>query len=487
MSGSTPGPPGGGGAVLAVCVLLVGEFLAIFDISVVNVLLPVVRQELDTGDAQAYLVVAGYGLSYASLLVTGGRLGDRYGIRPVFLAGVGLFGAASVGCGLAPSIEVLVAARAVQGIGSALLFPQVLAGIQLILPPARRGAAVGAFGAVLGAGSTLGQLGGGVLTELDIAAGGWRSAFLVNVPVCAAVLVAGRRLLPAGRARAGRGRLDLPGAALLAVTVAAAVLPWSLPGSGPRRAVPALLVVAAAGTGFVLWERRLTRAGGAPLLHTALFRRWTFGAGLVLCLVFFGTQVPFYVVLSQTAQDGAGLAPLESAGLYAGLGAAFLVASVAGGRVRARHAVWLTTCGPVLMAVSYAGLGSLSLGQFRPAGALVTVFLVVNGLGAGMVAPVLIRFVLSGVDASLSGVASGLLATAQQVANSVGVMAAGAVFGAGRDGGVLAGFHGALLYFAGLAVVTVVLAAAVARGQAAGRSEQDRREPVTAGGAGRGR
>ncbi|MER5786452.1 MFS transporter, partial [Streptomyces mobaraensis] len=196
MSGPEREPRAGGGAVLAVCVLLVGEFLAIFDVSVVNVLLPVVQRDLGAGDAQTYLVVACYGMAYASLLVTGGRLGDRYGIRPLFLAGTGLFGLASVGCGLAPSIEVLVAARAAQGVGAALLFPQVLAGIQTVLPPARRGAAVGAFGAVLGAGSTLGQLGGGVLTRLDLAGSGWRSAFLVNVPVCAAVLVAGRALLP---------------------------------------------------------------------------------------------------------------------------------------------------------------------------------------------------------------------------------------------------------------------------------------------------
>ncbi|KAB7845595.1 MFS transporter [Streptomyces mobaraensis] len=478
MSGPEREPRAGGGAVLAVCVLLVGEFLAIFDVSVVNVLLPVVQRDLGAGDAQTYLVVACYGMAYASLLVTGGRLGDRYGIRPLFLVGTGLFGLASVGCGLAPSIEVLVAARAAQGVGAALLFPQVLAGIQTVLPPARRGAAVGAFGAVLGAGSTLGQLGGGVLTRLDLAGSGWRSAFLVNVPVCAAVLVAGRALLPGHRPRAGTGRPDLPGAALLAVTVAAAVLPWSLPGSGPGRSVPALLVVAVAGTAFVRWERRLTRAGGAPLLHTALFRRWTFGVGLVLCLVFFGTQVPFYVVLSQTAQDGAGLSPLASAGLYAGLGTAFLAASVAAGRADPRRAVLLTTCGPALMAAGYLGLSTLRADQLHPADVPATVFLVLNGLGAGVVAPTLIRFVLTGVDAPLSGVASGLLATAQQIANSVGVMIAGALFRASRGSGgsgVLSGFHGALWYFTALAAVTVALAVVVARGQ---EGERARREAV---------
>ncbi|MGK5639398.1 MFS transporter [Streptomyces sp. URMC 126] len=488
MSGPAREPHGGGGAVLAVCVLLVGEFLAIFDVSVVNVLLPVVQRELDAGDAQTYLVVACYGMAYAGLLVTGGRLGDRYGIRPVFLTGTAVFGLASVGCGLAPSIEVLVAARTVQGIGAALLFPQVLAGIQTVLPPARRGAAVGAFGAVLGAGSTLGQLGGGVLTRLDLAGSGWRSAFLVNIPVCAAVLAAGRALPRGGRPRAGAGRPDLPGAALLAVTVAAAVLPWSLPGNGPGRVALALAVMVAAGTGFVRWERRLTRAGGAPLLHPALFRRWTFGVGLVLCLAFFGTQVPFYVVLSQTAQEGAGLSPLGSAGLYAGLGTAFLVASVAAGRADPRRAVPLTTCGPALMAVGYLGLATLPAGRLHPADVPATVFLVLNGLGAGAVAPTLIRFVLAGVDTRLSGVASGLLATAQQIANSVGVMVAGAIFHATRGPDVLSGFHGALLYFTALAAVTVGLAVVVARGQEGERARHEGAEAAEAvGRAGPGR
>ncbi|MER5786787.1 hypothetical protein ABT104_34575, partial [Streptomyces mobaraensis] len=309
--------------------------------------------------------------------------------------------------------------------------------------------------------------------------GGWAS--LVIGPVGAAVLAAARALLPGHRPRAGTGRPDLPGAALLAVTVAAAVLPWSLPGSGPGRVVPALLVVVVAGTAFVRWERRLSRAGGAPLLHTALFRRWTFGVGLVLCLVFFGTQVPFYVVLSQTAQDGAGLSPLASAGLYAGLGTAFLAASVAAGRADPRRAVLLTTCGPALMAAGYLGLSTLRADQLHPADVPATLFLVLNGLGAGVVAPTLIRFVLTGVDAPLSGVASGLLATAQQIANSVGVMVAGALFratrGSGGSGGsgVLSGFHGALWYFTALAAVTVALAVVVARGQ---EGERARRETV---------
>ncbi|MFE6779077.1 MFS transporter [Streptomyces sp. NPDC057702] len=459
-----------GSAALTVTVLLAGEFLAIFDISVVNVLLPTIQHDLDAGDAESYLVVACYAMTYASLLVTGGRLGERHGIRVVFLTGVALFGLASAACALAPTLPVLAGARAAQGVGAALLFPQVLAGIQQVLPAQRRGPALGAFGAVLGAGSTLGQLGGGVLAELDIAATGWRSAFWVNVPLCLAIVAAGATLLPGERT--STRRLDLPGALLLAVTMAAVTLPWSMPGTtnNPRHAVPALAILAGAGTAFVWWERRLTHRGGSPLLHTDLFRHWTFGAGLALCLLFFCTQVPFYVVLARTAQDGAGLSPLSSAMLYAGLGVAFLAASVLAGRLDARHMVWLTTCGPVLTALSYLGLSRLTAHQLHPAEPSVTLLLILNGLGAGLVAPTLIRFVLTGVPTPLAGVASGLLATAQQTANSIGVVTAGAVFHAGGHGPrTLTGFHATLLYFTALAAATAALAATVARGHATHR------------------
>jgi MFS family permease len=451
-------------STLAVVVLLVGEFLSIFDISVVNVILPVLQTDLHSESPQAYLVVACYGMAYASLLVMGGRLGDRHGFRIVFLGGIGVFGLASVACGFAPTIEALIVARTVQGLGSALLFPQVLSGIQQIVPPTRRGVAVGAFGAVLGLGSTLGQLGGGVLTELNLASVGWRMAFLVNVPICLAILAVGRWLLPRGTAT--KRQSDLLGALLLAATLAALVLPWSMR-SGTLKLLGTTLValiVLTLGVAFILWERRLTRSGGEPLLDTSLVHQRGFSVGLVLCLAFFGTQVPFYVVLAQTAQRGAGLDPLSSAELYAGLGVAFLVASVLAGRLNVRRGVLLTTSGPLLMAISYLGLQSLPLSAVHPASVPATALLVLNGFGAGLVAPTVIRFVLSGILPSLSGVASGLLATAQQVANSVGVVAAGAVFEFKQRGSdVLSGFHAALLYFTALAGVTIVLSAVVAR------------------------
>jgi predicted MFS family arabinose efflux permease len=228
----------------------------------------------------------------------------------------------------------------------------------------------------------------------------------------------------------------------------------------------AALAVAVAGTAFVMWELRLLRTGGSPLLDVTLVRHRAFGIGLLLCLLFFGTQVPFYVVLSQAAQRGAGLDPLSSALLYAALGLAFLVTSVLAGRADARRRRLLdvlTIGGLLLMAGSYIGLRYVPMDSVRPGSPVVTCLLALNGVGAGLVAPTLIRYVLSGVAPAVAGLASGLLATAQQTANSVGVVLAGAIFEAGQGGrDVRAGFRTALLYFLLLAVAGAVASATLA-------------------------
>ena len=431
----------------AVLVLLAGEFLAIFDVSVVNVILPTLRSTFHVSGQTVYLVVAGYGLSYGSLLVLGGRLGDSFGFRRVFLVGAGIFGAASLLCGLAPDFDLLIAARIAQGVGAALLFPQVLAGIRHMVPPRSQGRAMGSFGAILGLGSTLGQIGGGVLTQVNVASAGWRTAFLVNVPVCLLVVLLGRRVLPV--TAAARHQLDLLGAVLLAATLTGLVL-WVSHGG-----LSGVIVIAAAGL-LVWWELRVRRFGRTPLLDFGLLRQPSFATGLVLCLTFFGTQVPFYVVLSQTAQHRPGSGPLAAAELYAGLGVAFLVASVLAGRLDARWGAQGVLAGGLAMALSYLGLRLLSLSDLTPGVSVADGLLVVNGLGAGLVAPTLIRYVLSEIAPESAGLASGLLSTAQQTANSVGVVVSGAIDALGAT--VLAGFRLALLYFCALICLCAALA-----------------------------
>lgn len=195
-------------ARLVLPVVLAGTFMAILDVSIVVVAIPSIRMDLRAGYGEAEFVISAYTLTYASLLVIGGRLGDRFGRRRMFITGLlGVTGSSAL-CGAAPSISVLIGARALQGIGGALMFPQVLAIIQVTFDRQARTRALGVFGSVIGIAAVAGQLAGGVLLALNVAGLTWRPLFLVNVPLGAAAALAAARVLPEDPP-ATRTRLDL--------------------------------------------------------------------------------------------------------------------------------------------------------------------------------------------------------------------------------------------------------------------------------------
>src|SRR5579862_1711659 len=212
---------------LVLAVVLIGQFMAVLDASIVNVAAPSIHASLRASGAGLQLVVAGYTITYAVLLVTGARLGDILGHRRMFLAGLVLFTLASLGCGLAGSAGLLIALRFVQGAGAALMIPQVLSLIQRTHTGPARARAMSLYAAVIAGGAVVGQLVGGLLISADLFGSGWRPIFLVNVPVGVLLLVAGTRALPHGRGEPGR-TLDLPGLALLSPAVLALVLPLVL-------------------------------------------------------------------------------------------------------------------------------------------------------------------------------------------------------------------------------------------------------------------
>jgi MFS family permease len=213
---------------LVLAIVLTGQLMAVIDNSIVNVAVPSMAVSLHASGALLQLIVAGYTISYAVLLVTGARLGDILGHRRVFLAGAALFTLASLGCGLAPSAGALVALRFVQGVGAAVMIPQVLSLIQrTFTAPGPRARAMSMYAAVLSGGAVLGQVVGGLLVSADLFGTTWRPIFLVNVPVGIAVLAFGR-LLPAADADRPERKLDLPGLAMLTPAVLAFVLPLVL-------------------------------------------------------------------------------------------------------------------------------------------------------------------------------------------------------------------------------------------------------------------
>src|SRR5262249_13161441 len=253
-------------AVLAI--LLAGQFMAVLDASVVNVAAPSIHAGLHASGAGLQLVIAGYTITYAVLLVSGARAGDLLGHRRLFLAGLAVFTLASLGCGLAASTSQLVVLRLVQGAGAAAMIPQVLSLIQRTFSGQRRAAAMSAYSAVLAGGIVVGQVAGGLLISANLFEATWRPVFLVNVPIGAVLIAAGSRLLPAGRGEAGRG-LDIAGVALLTPAVLAVILPLVL---GQPEHWPAWgwLVLGSSAVllgAFTLAERRLAARGGSPLVH----------------------------------------------------------------------------------------------------------------------------------------------------------------------------------------------------------------------------
>ena len=217
------------GRWLMLIVLLAGQFMALLDVTIVNVAMPTIGRTLHASGAELQLVVAGYTVSYAMMLITGARLGDLYGRRRVFLAGVAVFTLASLTCGIAPGIGVLIGARFVQGAGAAAMMPQIMSVIQVRFDGAARARALSAYTAVLSSGFVAGQVVGGVLVTANLFGQTWRPVFLVNVPIGLAVLALVPRVGAAGRAGPGRGRqLDLAGLAIAVPAVFLVVLPLML-------------------------------------------------------------------------------------------------------------------------------------------------------------------------------------------------------------------------------------------------------------------
>ncbi len=237
--------------------------MAVLDASVVNVAAPSIHAALHASGAALQLVIAGYTITYAVLLVSGARLGDLLGHRRIFLTGLALFTVASLGCGLAGSTAQLVALRLVQGVGAAMMIPQVLSLIQRTFTGPRRARAMSAYSAVLALGVVAGQVAGGLLISADLLGSTWRPVFLVNVPIGVVLILAGWRLLPAGRGDGGRG-LDLPGLVLLTPAVLAVVIPLVLgqPEHWPVWGWLCLAASVALFAGFARAERRLEARGG---------------------------------------------------------------------------------------------------------------------------------------------------------------------------------------------------------------------------------
>ena len=458
----------------ALPVVLAATAMVILDFFIVNVALPAMQSDLHAGAGAVEWVVAGYGLAMAAGLITGGRLGDLLGRRRMFAWGLVLFTLTSLACGLAPDAGTLVAARVAQGAASALLMPQVLAILGVAYDGADRVKAFTAYALTLGLAAVAGQLIGGVLIELDVAGLGWRSCFLVNVPVGIAALALTRRTVPESRAPDAT-RLDLPGAALVTAALVAVVLPliegrahgWPAWTWASLAAAPVLLVA------FGRSQRRLARRGGSPLVPPVLWEQRGFAPAVVTVVAFYATVASTFLVLALYLQGGRGLSALDSGLVFSLLGAGFLATSSwagSGGPVVQRLGRQVLALGAGVRVVALMGLW-LAVGHVGAGGSVawLAVPLLLDGAGMGLVMGPLFTLVLAPVRPEHAGAASGVLAAAQQVGNAVGIAAIGVVFYGALSAGpgpvaVPPAFRDALLALAALGLVVVALVQRMPRG-----------------------
>ncbi len=406
----------------ALALVMVGTFVTVLDYFIANVAIPSIQLGLHASPAEVQLVIAGYGVAFTAGLITGGRLGDLYGRRKMFGLGLAIFTLASA--------ADLVGARIVQGIGAALLVPQVLGIIGILYTGAKRAQAFTVYGLVIGLAGVFGQLIGGVLISLGIAGMGWRAVFLINVPIGIAALLLVRRVLPKAK-RTPDARLDLRGALLV---TAALVLVVSALVEGREQHWPAwgwafLAVAALLSFAAVVHLRRLERRGGQPLVEPALFRGRAFAVGLSATVTYFLAMGSFFFLFALYLQEGRGLSALESGLLFTALGAGYFGSSLLAAQLASRLGNNLVVFGPLTLAVGYL-IVAFTVSRIGVGGEMLWLLpgLLVAGTGMGMTTGPLTNIVLTGVDAAHTAAASGAVNTAQEGGAAIGVAIAGTVF-----------------------------------------------------------
>ncbi|TCC17054.1 MFS transporter [Kribbella speibonae] len=420
----------GGLHPIGVFFLLAGAFLPIMDFFITNVALPSIDASLHASASELELVIAGYGVAYAALLVLGGRLGDRFGRHRLFLGALVGFVAASAVCGFAPTIGVLIAARIVQGAAAALLVPQVLATFHHTLEHERKARALALYGATSGIAAVVGQLVGGLLVSADIAGATWRPIFLVNVPIGLVVLVVAARIVPATRSDHPVG-IDLPGTVLFAATLTAVLVPLT---EGHALGWPwwswAMLAAAVVlGAVTVVVERRAEQQGRIPLLPPSLLRLPSMSRGLVMVFAFSIGFGAFMFVFALTVQDGLHRDALQGGLAILPMAVLFFLGSVFAPRVIGRFGRAALSVGAV---VQVAGLASL-VGVVVHGWPHVSLWdmalpLALAGAGQSMLFTGLFRSVLADVPIHLGGVGSGVLITLQQSGLALGVATLGSLY-----------------------------------------------------------
>ncbi|NUY34765.1 MFS transporter [Paraburkholderia sp. JPY303] len=422
--------PGFPRQALALAVLFVGAFLAPLDYFIVNLALPSIHTGLNASDAQLQLVVSAYASAYAVLLITGGRLGDLFGRRRMFMTGMAAFVIASALCGFATSGHMLVIARIVQGIAAAVMAPQVLATIRAVVPLHQQTRVMSLYGFVFGLSSIVGQLGGGALITYHPFGLDWRVIFLINIPIGIAAFIGTWKFVPENQPATHTG-VDLKGVALLSAVLLLVIYPMT---HGREAGWPAwtFVMFALAVPVFALFvatELRVERGGGHPLVDLQLFRNRAFALGLVLAFLFYCNSA-FFLTYGIFLQTGLHWTPLASGIAIMPFAVGFVIGPLTSPAVVKRIGAHVLTLGFSMMTLGFTVTG-WSATQSATPDLLFYSGLVCAGVGHGLLLPSIMRIVLQEVAPEKAGLASGVVSSTLQIGSAFGTAAvSGAFFGA---------------------------------------------------------
>lgn len=415
---------------LGLAVLLLAGFVTTFDLFVVNVAIPAMQSSLNASFAQVGFIVTGYQLAFAALLISGGRLGDLFGRRRLFVLGMTGFNVTSLLCGLAPAAGFLIAARVLQGCTAALLFPQVYASIRANFDSTDSRRAFSLLGMTLGLAAIAGQVLGGWLVQADLFDLGWRSIFLINAPI-GVLAVIGARWIPESTAPQHQ-ELDWAGALLIAVGLALLLMALI---EGPERhwSSGCLLALASAISLLMLFYRQQEQRRSAdrqPLVDMRLLAQPRFALGTLLVLLVYSTSSSFFLCFALLMQAGLGLDPLSSGLIFAPCSVGFVLASLAAPRLFTQRGINALVGGALLYT---AAIGTL-ITQVYSAGATLQPLqlipiLVLLGAGQACLMTPLLNLLLGFVEDTQIGMASGVLSTLQQVGAALGVALVSILFG----------------------------------------------------------
>lgn len=437
---------------------LIGPGAGTFAFNAVTVILPTLRERFAAGDIALELVIAAYGIPFAVLLILGGRLGDRFGRHRLYTLGMGLFLVSAIACASAPSIETLIAARVVQGVGAALCTPQVLGTIQATSRGAARTRAIAAFGASGGIGAAVGQVAGGALAASSFGpVEGWRAVFVV-VALIAVAAISFAPLAPRSRSHEVVA-IDLIGTAALAVGILAAsvaltfgpVWNWSWP--------VAIAFVVAAVALMAMWRHQdgIERSGRVPLLPPSVLRLRSLQLGLIAAALFFAGYSALLYVFPRAVEAG-GLSSLQAGLALLPFAVVFAAMSLAVARVQSRLGDSTLVLGVALQIVALIAMAAtLGVAWGSDIGLWLQPALILLGVGQALIFSPLTQLVVREVPVEAAGLSGGMFSTAQQLALSFGVIVIGGVVNVtgatGRDE-LIAG----LALDIGLAVAVLVLA-----------------------------